>query len=1587
MSNFNTLRHPPSTQFSLPTGPQPQAYPDNSHRRASDHNHSKSAHHSDNSNHNSNQTPIHPKQPQPQPWSPISSSTSTNNCQSSLPKQKLLPAPLILAKPSPPSSALSSSSSTENTALTKIITKPATAATTEAQSSAPQWNQSSSSSTHLNRSNIPSPLIIQSPASSSTSHLKSNNLDQFRNYHHHHHHHPDNDPATNKPIDEDSSFHHPLHSSISPLSAPLIHPDTHHPTNQLNHLQSENIHLQFTPSSGFQKDNKALKDIKRRTTKACDNCRKSKCKCTRAPDANGIVPTTGPCQNCVTNAVECTFNGTSRKRGPPKGYIEAIESRLHRMEALLGGLLENDDPRAQALFSELIGDNEVRDLLTSDLRIAAQQGTEGKPRKSWKPPDPTIASRSASDRRSQLNLTDTQKVLWGVSHPNQISGPKDHPLQEPRQPNGQGTDADDESECEDSQLDPSPPPPPADDQINLQHRNRRRRIESNLSSIHRSKSQVAAFNQSSSTSTIPHTGTATFTLSRSELLNAGTHNSQITFECNKSLRPIKSELPSAEQHSPATISELADVVGQLSLDENDEVRYHGRSSGLYLISASQRYKDFFWHFPKPGFWPVAPIRRSPTTSYILELVNPLELLPSQETMCHLLDLYWEFVHPMMPILYKPEFMTQFRTLMANLDIVKRARPHWSLNQIWCHAMCRNTSSNDEIPGDHDEQQSPNSSHQQDQQTEPPVNGLTNRISVLLLLVMFSISSRYSDRSSNAPIEGQYWNAGDNYLEKAKQMLNLDYGNSKLTNCQSLILMAYREIGAGAMAESWLYTGMAIRMAQDMGLFRDVDKWFMPVKKFTYEDKQIRKRVWWACVNMDKYVSTYIGRPMMIFERDYDTAFPSADEPDEHELWKGCRPKRSEKDRPLAKPDSPNAVQDHKLNELTEIKMADPITAEENSSKSDCPNRDPNKTVEQKSHTISCFNRAASLSVLISRIVANIYAIRIRVIGQSCETLLSLLDQNLARWYLDLPEHLHYKPQSIPSRPSRSAGQSQEPEKRAPTPHLLTLHAQFYTALILLHRPFIPASRSQDNPDNPSTDVPPPHPSHSICTTAANAITNIAQAYHEAFGLRHAPAFLVYYVFTAAILHVNNARLEAGFALTAKSNLLKCMNSLKEMAPTWTGAVRAWELLSGLVDLRDVDIPEHAQQSSIPNPSALDGGQLKKADPADRGLKRPASSSDLDSHSLYSGADQKGFHAFSSKPIPGNQNLPSTPASTDQQNPRWGLGKSINLFKPDCPRDVTNPARSISTPDWCTMDTAHSKMGDNARNASGREQALNAASHGLGMGIYPDDNSHCETGSSAFSVLSGNPVVLSPTAGNSNVMDNRAGRDFLPSEADRQCLRGPPALPSTAMEEMIGFWSSNRNLHEHYPPTPGHQTLQQQQPPCQSNANQALSPLLFDLTSFSSSPTGNPPYESLNQRQCPTTTIQGIFGLGDSSLDNLRGMSGQAVAKVQDHNMVYESREEHGRTGVEGHAQRQGLGGGLLSAGQAIEDGSFSDLGLNWFSSPVETIGGFRMDPRSRSALNAHSQSHDSHPPAYQQHHTSLDGTTHGEPAYNSSIHF
>ncbi|KAH9854944.1 hypothetical protein C2E23DRAFT_867059 [Lenzites betulinus] len=52
----------------------------------------------------------------------------------------------------------------------------------------------------------------------------------------------------------------------------------------------------------------------------------------------------------------------THKRGPPKGYILALERRLHQVEALLGTIISSDDPRARSLVQDL-----SRDRLASQI--------------------------------------------------------------------------------------------------------------------------------------------------------------------------------------------------------------------------------------------------------------------------------------------------------------------------------------------------------------------------------------------------------------------------------------------------------------------------------------------------------------------------------------------------------------------------------------------------------------------------------------------------------------------------------------------------------------------------------------------------------------------------------------------------------------------------------------------------------------------------------------------------------------------------------------------------------------------------------------------------------------------------------------------------------------------------------------------------------------------------------------------------------------------------------------------------------------------------------------------------------------------
>jgi hypothetical protein len=136
------------------------------------------------------------------------------------------------------------------------------------------------------------------------------------------------------------------------------------------------------------------------------------------------------------------------------------------------------------------------------------------------------------------------------------------------------------------------------------------------------------------------------------------------------------------------------------------------------------------------------------------------------------------------------------------------------------------------------------------------------IPVLLLLAMFACASRHDSITTPLPADPSImWPAGDEYLERAKFVLNSTYASSRPATVQALLLMGYREGGIGDMCLAWTYVGMAIRMAQDLGMHRLADGWKrsdLGGRLFGEWELSERKRIWFGCVVLDKFISAIIG---------------------------------------------------------------------------------------------------------------------------------------------------------------------------------------------------------------------------------------------------------------------------------------------------------------------------------------------------------------------------------------------------------------------------------------------------------------------------------------------------------------------------------------------------------------------------------------------------------------------------------------------------------------------------------------------------------------------------------------------------------
>lgn len=196
------------------------------------------------------------------------------------------------------------------------------------------------------------------------------------------------------------------------------------------------------------------------------------------------------------------------------------------------------------------------------------------------------------------------------------------------------------------------------------------------------------------------------------------------------------------------------------------------------------------------------------------LTDPYEL-PPKDLSDHLLDLYFKHFYPLLPILHK-------RSFLAALESEQRP-PHLLLNAI------------------------------------------------------YAVASRISPDIRVRSDPNLRDTAGDVFFERARILLDFEWDGYKVSTVQALLLLSSHQNGALKNIRGWLYSGLAFRMCQNLGLNRNCDDW-----NLSPDEKEERKRVFYCCFVLDRLTCAMHGRAPMIDDRDLDTPIPlEVDEDDKH----------------------------------------------------------------------------------------------------------------------------------------------------------------------------------------------------------------------------------------------------------------------------------------------------------------------------------------------------------------------------------------------------------------------------------------------------------------------------------------------------------------------------------------------------------------------------------------------------------------------------------------------------------------------------------------------------------------------------------
>ncbi|KAF3918546.1 hypothetical protein ABW21_db0208782 [Orbilia brochopaga] len=151
---------------------------------------------------------------------------------------------------------------------------------------------------------------------------------------------------------------------------------------------------------------------------------------------------------------------------------------------------------------------------------------------------------------------------------------------------------------------------------------------------------------------------------------------------------------------------------------------------------------------------------------------------------------------------------------------------------------------------------------------------------VLILALCAVSARFS--SHPAIRKDMPFLAGEDWGIEAGRIVRDNFDRANLTNLTVLLLLGLHELGTCNGGKSWAYGGMAMRMAYALQLHKEIDDdpLGLPTNnssplhnQISFTDREIRRRLMWACFFMDRFNSSGTSRPQFLDEADIHIQLP------------------------------------------------------------------------------------------------------------------------------------------------------------------------------------------------------------------------------------------------------------------------------------------------------------------------------------------------------------------------------------------------------------------------------------------------------------------------------------------------------------------------------------------------------------------------------------------------------------------------------------------------------------------------------------------------------------------------------------------